>query len=144
LRPSVLDDLGLHAAVEWLSDSSASRGVSCAFTCSGSPQPAPPEAEIAIFRIVQEALSNIWRHSNAAQASIELKYTPNLLQVLVCDDGQGFVLDQHNSGFDSNSHSSLGLLGMRERAALIGASLTISSSPGTGCSIFLSLPLKAN
>ncbi len=144
LRPSVLDDLGLRAAVEWLSDSSAARGVPCAFTCTGSPQQAPPEAEIAIFRIVQEALSNIWRHSHATQARIELKYAPDLLQVLVCDDGQGFVLGQLNSNFDTNSHSSLGLLGMRERAALIGATLTITSSMNEGCTIFLSLPLKVS
>src|SRR5437763_16104873 len=58
LRPSILDDLGLRAAIEWLSDSSAARGVPCTFVCSGSPQSTPPEAEIAIFRIVHEALSN--------------------------------------------------------------------------------------
>src|SRR5438046_7558872 len=70
LRPSVLDDLGLHAALEWLSDSSSTRGVPCTFICTGTPQPTSSEAEIAIFRIVQEALSNIWRHSHATQAII--------------------------------------------------------------------------
>ena len=144
LRPSVLDDLGLRAAIEWLSDSSAARGVPCTFTCSGSPQPALPEAEIAIFRIVQEALSNIWRHSHATHASIELKYMPDLLQVVVHDDGLGFIVEQHNPNLPHNSHSSLGLLGMRERAALIGAALSINSSPNHGCTIFLSLPLEAS
>ena len=144
LRPSVLDDLGLHAAIEWASDTSAARGVPCTFICSGSPQHAPPEAEIAIFRIVQEALSNIWRHSHATQSSIELKYAPDLLQVLVSDDGQGFVVDQHRPDLNHNLHTGLGLLGMRERAALIGATLTITSSMNKGCTIFLSLPLKAS
>ena len=144
LRPSVLDDLGLQAAIEWLSDSSAARGVPCTFTCSGSPQPAPPEAEIAIFRIVQEALSNVWRHSHANQASIELKYMPDLLQVLVSDNGQGFVVDQYNPALPHSSQSSLGLLGMRERAALIGAALSITSSLNQGCTIFLSLPLESS
>src|SRR5438093_10391897 len=65
LRPSVLDDLGLRAALEWLSDSCSTRGVRCKFKCTGLPQPTTPESEIAIFRIVQEALSNIWRHSHA-------------------------------------------------------------------------------
>src|SRR5437667_361121 len=72
LRPSVLDDLGLRAALEWLSDSSSTRGVPCTFACIGLPQSTSPEAEIAIFRIVQEALSNIWRHSCATQAYVEL------------------------------------------------------------------------
>ena len=81
LRPSVLDDLGLRAALEWLSDSSSTRGVPCTFTCIGLPQPTTPESEIAIFRIVQESLSNIWRHSLATQAGIDLSYLPHQLQL---------------------------------------------------------------
>jgi len=162
LRPSVLDDLGLHAALEWLSDTSSTRGVPCTFTCVGvlphSPPdcvPTIPEAEIAIFRIVQEALSNIWRHSKATQASIELKYLPHLLHLTVCDNGKGFSQDrtywinphsthtppgQHRD-LSRNSQSGLGLIGMRERALLIGATLTIISSPGEGCKVELALPL---
>src|SRR6266487_5191204 len=87
LRPSVLDDLGLRAALEWLSDSCSTRGVRCKFTCVGLPQPTTPEVEIALFRIVQEALSNIWRHSQATQASVELKYLPHFLQLTVHDNG---------------------------------------------------------
>jgi signal transduction histidine kinase len=179
LRPSVLDDLGLHAALEWLSDSSSTRGVPCTFTCVGvlphtPPHTIPrmasgvstvPDVEIAIFRIVQEALSNIWRHSKATQASIELKYFPHLLQLTVCDNGEGFSLDrtcwinpllcedssinrestptppgQHRD-LSRTSQSGLGLIGMRERALLIGATLTIISSPGEGCKVELALPL---
>lgn len=140
LRPSVLDDLGLRAALEWLSDSSAARGVPCSFVCTGSPRPALPESEIAIFRIVQEALSNIWRHSQATQAAIELCYRSDLLQVTIRDNGQGFVAKRLPFDPDHNSQSDLGLLGMRERAALIGAQLSIISSPGKGCTIVLSLP----
>jgi signal transduction histidine kinase len=146
LRPSVLDDLGLRAALEWLGDSSATRGVPCSFTCAGSPQPTPPEAEIAIYRIVQEALSNIWRHAHATQASIELYYRFDLLQVTICDNGQGFAVRQQGAinwvpTPDHNSQSGLGLLGMRERATLIGANLSITATPGKGCTIILSLPL---
>src|SRR5205823_13325066 len=90
LRPSILDDLGLRAALEWLSDSSSTRGVPCTFKCIGLPQPTTPESEIAIFRIVQEALSNIWRHSHATQASVELIYLPYHLQLKVWDNGKGF------------------------------------------------------
>ena len=146
LRPSVLDDLGLRAALEWLSDGSAGRGVPCNFICTGSAQPTPPEAEIAIFRIVQEALSNIWRHAHANQAFIELHYRIDLVQVTIRDNGQGFSVRQQGAinwapTPDHNSHSGLGLVGMRERAALTGAKLSITSSPGNGCTIILSMPL---
>ena len=141
LRPSVLDDLGLHAALEWLSDSSSKRGVPCTFRCIGLPQPTTPESEIAIFRIVQESLSNIWRHSLATQAGIDLAYLPYQLQLKVWDNGKGFSTEQYLD-LPHSSQSGLGLVGMRERAILIGASLKIISVPGEGCSIELSLPLS--
>ena len=139
LRPSVLDDLGLRAALEWLCDTSAARGVPCTFVCLGVPQPTMPEAEIAIFRIVQEALSNIWRHSEATQAHVELHYLHDFLQLTIHDNGKGFI----TSGFlntKNDSQHGLGLMGMRERAMLIGATLKLSSSPGAGCSVDLRLP----
>jgi signal transduction histidine kinase len=171
LRPSVLDDLGLRAALEWLSDSSAERGVPCTFLCLGTPRPLSSEAEIAIFRIVQEALSNIWRHANATHADLELNYLPNLLQVTIRDNGKGFTVAQYSrveSGYpvagrqifmekeesgtlvqypnarllqDGRGEPGLGLLGMRERATLIGATLAITSAPEKGCVIILSLPV---
>jgi signal transduction histidine kinase len=134
LRPSILDDLGLRAALEWLTYSFASRGVSCTFSCSGQEIKLNPEAEIAIFRIVQEALSNIWRHSNAKHNSIELHYFPKLIHVSIRDDGKGFVTDEQPG---------MGLSGMRERALLIGANLTITSSPQNGCKVDLSFSLLA-
>jgi signal transduction histidine kinase len=140
LRPSVLDDLGLRAALEWLSDGSSSRGVPCTFTCRGTPVATLSEEEIAIFRIVQEALSNIWRHSRATQAEIELIYRPEKLHIGIHDNGKGFV-PQKTLDIAHNSQSSLGLIGMRERASLIGATLTIRSSVGNGCHIELNLPL---
>src|SRR6266699_3129366 len=132
LRPSVLDDLGLRAALEWLSDSSSTRGVPCTFTCIGLPQPTTSESEIAIFRVVQEALSNIWRHSLATQARIDLSYLPHQLQLKVWDNGKGFSTDEYLD-LPHNSQSGLGLVGMRERAMLIGANLKIISAPGEGC-----------
>ncbi|HEX9134329.1 MAG TPA: sensor histidine kinase, partial [Ktedonobacteraceae bacterium] len=138
LRPSVLDDLGLRAALEWLSDSSSARGIPCTFTWVGLPQPTTPEVEIALFRIVQEAISNIGRHSQATQAYVELRYLPQLLQLAVRDDGKGFSTGQQ---LDHYSQGGLGLVGMRERAILIGANLKINSSPGEGCTLELSLPL---
>jgi signal transduction histidine kinase len=141
LRPSVLDNLGLHAALEWLSDGSAARGIPCTFTCSGPVRPLSSEAEIAIFRIVQEALSNIWKHSHATQASIEMHYLPKLLHVTICDNGQGFAHNPSSSEASDDRPGSLGLVGMRERALLIGATLTTDASPDEGSTVSLFLPL---
>lgn len=142
LRPSVLDDLGLRAALEWLCSSSSARGVACTFICMGTPFPASPEAEIAVFRIVQEALSNIWRHASASRVDVELAYCPDLLQLKVRDDGLGFDSEAYLNA-DHNAHSGLGLVGMRERAMLIDAVLHIHSASGEGCIISLSLPRQA-
>ncbi|HVB23878.1 MAG TPA: sensor histidine kinase [Ktedonobacteraceae bacterium] len=142
LRPSVLDDLGLRAALEWLSDGSSARGVPCTFTCQGTPVPTTSEDEIAIFRIVQEALSNIWRHSEATHAEIAVTYLSDRLHVTIRDNGKGFV-PQNTRDIASSSQSNLGLVGMRERAALIEATLTICSSAGNGCRIELILPLAS-
>jgi signal transduction histidine kinase len=132
LRPSVLDDLGMRAALEWLSNNCTTRGVTCTFTCSGQEIQLPPETEIALFRIVQEALSNIWRHANAHQASVELHYLPKRVQVSIRDDGRGFATEKPWG---------MGLSGMRERALLIGAHLTVSSSPQNGCTVAVSMSL---
>ena len=142
LRPSVLDDLGLRAALEWLSDSSSARGVPCQFSCRGVVQPTTSENEIAIFRITQEALSNIWRHSGATQASIELVYLPEQLRLSIHDNGRGIMPDDtSDTAHTRDSQGGLGLPGMRERAALISATLKITSSLGSGCHIELSLPM---
>ena len=142
LRPSVLDDLGLRAALEWLSDSSSVRGVPCNFNFRGVAIPTTSENEIAIFRITQEALSNIWRHAGATQATIELAYLPEQLCLTIRDNGRGFVTAE-NLDAAHDSQGGLGLLGMRERATLIGATLEIISAPGNGCHIQLSLPIAA-
>ena len=132
LRPSILDDFGLCVALEWLSNSFAARGVACTFVSSGQESRLQPEAEIAIFRIVQEALSNIWKHANATQACVELHYLPKRLQVSIRDDGQGFI---------SGERPGMGLSGMRERAMSVGAELAITSSPHSGCTVELTLSL---
>ena len=143
LRPSVLDDLGLRAALEWLSDSSSARGVPCLFSCRGVVQPTTSEKEIAIFRITQEALSNIWRHSGATQAAIALVYEPEQLRLSIHDNGRGIMPENMlDTAQTRDSKGGLGLPGMRERAALIGAALKITSSPGNGCHIELSLPMS--
>jgi len=141
LRPSILDDLGLRAALEWLCDSSNSRGVSSSFVCTGSVRTLTPEAEIAIYRIAQEALSNVWRHAQATRVEVELKYLPDRLLLRIQDDGQGFQPEQITA-VQHDSQSGLGLLGMRERAMLVGAELVIAARPGSGCLVTLALPFE--
>lgn len=141
LRPSVLDDLGLRAALEWLCDSSSGRGVTSSFTCIGTAFATSPEAEIAIFRIAQEALSNVWRHSQATRVDVELVYRHDGLCLRIQDNGHGFRPEQITK-VQHGSQSGLGLLGMRERAALVGAELHIDSRPSKGCMVVLRLPLE--
>ncbi|MGH2508004.1 MAG: sensor histidine kinase, partial [Ktedonobacteraceae bacterium] len=141
LRPSILDDLGLRAALEWLCDSSNQRGVASSFTCRGTEFPLLPEAEIAIFRIAQEALSNVWRHAQATHVLVELTYLPETLLMHILDDGCGFLaLQMGDQQYETPGN--FGLVGMRERAILIGAHLTIHSQPEHGCRVYLTLPIS--
>ncbi len=155
LRPSVLDDLGLSAALESLASATTQRGLPCEFTQRSEPgepehgmprqydiPPYPPEVETTIYRIAQEALSNAQRHARAHQAEIELTYLPAALRLIVRDDGHGFAYaatasDARHTATAPGSPAGLGLLGMRERAALIGAQLEIASAPGQGAHVEL-------
>ncbi len=150
LRPSVLDDLGLSAALESLASAMTERGMSCAYQEYGQALPYPPEVEVAVYRIAQEALSNALRHSRPHHAKIELYYRPEGLRLVVSDDGRGFnvsaTLARAPGGASRSTEengSGLGLLGMRERATLIGATLDIQSAPGAGARIILDAPASA-
>lgn len=151
LRPSVLDDLGLSAALESLANSMSERGLPCSYQESGTAAPYPLEVEVAVYRIAQEALSNALRHAQPKQAKIELRYRPDGLRLLVWDDGQGFDVSEtlaHAPGGASRSTAQgdgagLGLMGMRERAMLIGATLDIQSAPGSGTRIILEAPASS-
>ena len=148
LRPSVLDDLGLPAALESLAGSMTERGLACGFRQYGPAYPYPQEVEVAVYRIAQEALSNALRHSQPQQAQIELRYRADGLRLVVSDDGHGFdvfaTLSTTPGGASrstaAQNGSGLGLVGMRERAALIGATLDIQSAPGAGTRITLDAP----
>lgn len=148
LRPSVLDDLGLSAALESLAGSMTERGLSCSYHCRGTAKSYSTEVEVAVYRIAQEALSNALRHAEAYTAQIELTYRQDGLRLVVSDDGRGFdvfAVLAHEPGGASRSDSyskgtGLGLLGMRERATLIGATLDIQSSLGVGARVTLVVP----
>ena len=140
LRPSMLDDLGLVPALRWYINRHAERtGLQETLHCDPPPQGLAPAAETACFRIVQEALTNIARHAQARRVSITLAQVDATLHLTVQDDGVGFNLEA--VGRARTEGTSLGLLGMEERAMLIGGQLTLDSTLGQGTRIDLRVPL---
>lgn len=133
LRPSVLDDLGLAAAVRRLAEDLAERScIDCSAGVTGTEQRLPSSVELALFRVAQEALSNAEKHSGAARVSVGLAYEAPGVRLLVSDDGEGF--DQGSAG-RIGAVGSLGLRGMRERLHLVGGSLTVHSNPAAGTTV---------
>lgn len=144
LRPVMLDDLGLAAAVEWLTEEFAKRtGISIqlemdvehsAHLDAGCDLDA--EVSTAVFRIVQECLTNVARHANAAQVLVSLKCLDDRLMLRISDDGKGM----HSA--NESKRRSFGLIGMRERAYGLGGTFSFSSIPGMGTSVEVAMPLK--
>jgi signal transduction histidine kinase len=138
LRPTLLDELGLEAALrEELATRLEPLGVTTRLEADGEPERLPASVETAVFRIVQEAISNIARHAHASHATLSL-HVAGALQVRIEDDGVGIRSDWQSG---SNGHRPLGLLGMQERAALIGGTLTIEPNVPQGTRVILSVPL---
>ena len=134
LRPSLLDDFGLVAAIEWETKEFARRsGIHCEFRSDFASLELTPDESTATFRIVQEALTNIARHAKAANVDIVISPVATGTNVTVTDDGVGFAQEK------MADFRSLGILGMKERAKLIDASLDVSTS-GRGTSVSITLP----
>lgn len=139
LRPIYLEDLGLAPAIEMLTQSiGPADGLTAAFVIEGEIRRLTPERELALYRIVQEALNNVVKHAHAQQVQVKLKYGDRLT-VVIGDDGRGFDMPDRVDALSDLGH--FGLIGMRERAELIGAQLTIQSSSGLGTTIELQVPL---
>lgn len=137
LRPRVLDDLGLAAALERLvAEWQARQKILADVIIHTGEERLPGEIETALYRIVQETLTNVARHARAKSVSVLVERRGQAVVAVVEDDGVGFdVLAAHANG-------RLGLLGMRERAELLGGSLTVESAPGRGTSVFVEIPLR--
>ncbi len=139
LRPSVLDDLGLAAAFRWLAEDSRQRlHLTIDLTIDGvegthEKKRLPSAHEIALFRIAQESLTNIARHAHAQHVSLSLIQHRSSIVVCIRDNGDGYDTEQTKTG--------LGIFGMRERAALLGGTLTILSYKGEGTTVEAILPL---
>jgi signal transduction histidine kinase len=101
----------------------------------------PPDVETALFRITQEALTNVLKHAEARNVSLVLARHPSIVTAVIEDDGKGFDSEAITSTALAWS-GGLGLSGMRERLVLIGGSMTIESSPGAGTTIFVQIPLE--
>jgi len=141
LRPPVLDDLGLIPALEWLlGEMQEQYPIKGSLTVRGTARRLPSEIELAMFRIAQEALNNVKKHSRAASASVLVEYGDDRVTLKVADDGVGFDALEKTSRLASQGR--LGLIGMNERAQFIGATLTVSSSPGIGTTVELDVPLR--
>jgi signal transduction histidine kinase len=141
LRPSLLDDLGLVDAVDWLvGDLRERAGLAVDLTVSGVAQRLSNSDELLIFRIIQEALHNVERHAHATQARVSLSYGEETLVISVADNGRGMSRDPGTSGRD-RPDPGLGLRGMHERTKLLRGNLTIRSPQGKGTELTLGVPL---
>ena len=139
LRPSVLDDLGLEEALERLGlEVSRAHGFVVDLHCTGPRLPRLPEAvETSLYRMAQEALTNASKHASPKAVSILIHRTPTEVRLVIEDDGKGF------DATEAIAETKLGLVGMRERAHLIGGSMTVESSTGNGTTVCVSVPLSA-
>lgn len=143
LRPSILDDLGLEASLYWLIDQHLeSKAIRCYLNISRDIGRLnfDPQTEIELFRIMQEAVMNIARHSMAEAVFVVMEIRNRQLQVEIEDDGYGFDPQEVNRRHDASS--GLGLMGMKERASLMNWKVNICSSPGSGTRVSLKVPLE--
>jgi signal transduction histidine kinase len=140
LRPRTLDDLGLSAALEWQAQEFESRTrIRCAITLPKEQLALDQERATAIFRIFQESLTNVARHSQATRVDARLETQEDQLVLVIHDNGKGF--DQE----EVKTHRSLGLVGMKERALLLKGELRIEAVPNSGTTLTLWIPLpRAN
>lgn len=140
LRPIYLEDLGLVTALNMLArDTSQTLQIPVGFHISGEERRLPPEVELALYRIGQEGLSNVARHAQASSAGLHLAFDLEETTLAIEDDGQGFIVPESPSEMAGSGH--FGLLGIQERAEIIGARLLIESLPGEGTRLTISLPI---
>ncbi len=140
LRPSLLDELGLVPALKWYIKRQGERaGWETEYAAQLDENHLPPGVEIACFRIVQEALTNVARHAEATHVQVTVTKQDNQLLLVIEDNGQGFNVERAKTR--ARTGVSIGLLGMEERARLVGGELTVTSSPKTGTKLTASLPL---
>lgn len=143
LRPSALDDLGLLPALRWyVKEYQHKFPIEVNFQPTGFKKRLPPEMETALYRIIQESLTNIAKHAQAHAATITLREDADAVYATISDDGKGFDLEELQRTQDRDR--GLGLIGMYERANLLDGTLSIESAPGKGTTIQFRIPLYSN
>ena len=141
LRPPQLDDLGLGAALEWYAQEFQRRyDIDTEYTLQGEHFRLASEYETVLFRIAQEALTNVARHASASQAWVKLRVEQGQVCIAVQDNGQGFDVQKT---LRHEEPSGWGLLGMQERASLLGGKCFIDSTPGSGTRVWVTVPIQA-
>lgn len=136
LRPLMLDDLGLAAALEWLTQSFTQHtGLSCTLHMDDEELVLDDLHATAIFRIVQESLTNISKHAKASSVEVNVERHNGTMRLRIHDNGVGFIMDA------PRKPNSYGLLGLRERAYLLGGNIEMNSTPGHGTTILVQLPI---
>jgi two-component system sensor histidine kinase UhpB len=139
LGPGVLEDLGLRAAIEWLVDRvRLEAGLRVDLTLEGNCEDVFSEVGVAVFRVAQEALTNVVRHAQAKSVSVRLISHADMLELEIQDDGRGFALEEARS----RPGSSIGLFGMSERIALVDGHIEIDSKPGRGTTVRATVPIR--
>ncbi len=139
LRPTLLDDLGLVVAIRWLLDNIlGTAGIRVDSKTRGRERRVPPELEATLFRVIQEAVSNIAKHAHAKKATVSLHFKKSAIRVRVRDDGSGFDVEEAISSKDRPR--GLGLLGMKERVELMNGTMSIHSFSGGGTEIDIEIP----
>jgi signal transduction histidine kinase len=142
LRPSHLDDLGLAAALRWWAGAMQERtGIRVKVEMIGDERPLSAHARTALFRVAQEALTNIVKHSQATTARVELRFDETGVSVLVEDNGCGFNVPARLA---NGERRSWGLIGMRERAFLLGGDFQLQSCPGEGTQVMVCVPYEVS
>lgn len=141
LRPSHLDDLGLPATLRWWAEEVEGRGaLRVNVKVYGDERELAPPVKLALFRVTQEALTNTIKHGQATCANVALTYGKQYVTVVITDNGRGFDLQQVMS---DRVHQSWGLLGMQERASLLGGQVHIDSKPDHGTTVTIAIPYQA-
>lgn len=141
LRPSLLDDLGLPAALRWYLDRQRGAGFSVRLEGEIPDSRLPPDIETACYRIIQEAVTNVARHARARNVIVTLALTNGGLEAVVRDDGVGF--DVPGARARAAAGGSFGLLGMEERVSLVGGRLQVDSAPGQGTRLWVRMPIDS-
>jgi len=140
LRPSIIDDLGLLPALEWVTeDLKSTYWIEVDLKVIGKERRLFPETELLLFRIVQEALRNVAKHAEATRAEVEVKFDEDKIAITISDDGKGFEPPESLGTLPPTGK--LGLAGMQERVQLLGGNLKLESQRGKGTTIFVEAPV---